>query len=1055
MKTIKFRCRHCFNKIEADEDMAGWRIECPHCERTTLVPMLGIHAGFRLAGFRINRRLGTGGMGEVWLAEQLMMERPVALKILTPALTQDQRFVDRFLQEAKIAARLNHPNIVPAYDAGVDKGLYYLATGYVEGESLDRRLLRDKRIPEKEALRIVRAIALALQYAWNQYQLLHRDLKPGNIMIARDGNVLLMDMGISKSLRDRSADKTQSDTFLGTPYYVSPELVRGEKSPDERSDIYSLGATLYHLVTGATPYDAETTMGILTRHLSDPLPDPRDAVPSLSKPCAALIEVMMAKDRRSRPADWEQTLLDIDRVLAGFFPLTKVAKDSAYSREQADHQDAGPKRLLQEPTPVRPRSLQARLQTFGIRAREWLSRPEAALVAGIVLLLAVGMLLSGGGDKTPSGPPPDRGAPGRNAGPVQESPAPEAPPLADEAARADNDEGDPEPEAAPAGPREEPEELWRFAASYGARVMQETGNYERAMANYRKVAQTLAGTRYEIMADVEIDRLRRARDAARDDILAELDQRTSALAQTGGFAEAVELLETYTGPLADDLQPVLADRREALLEQRQAWEQRKAEKREQVARQVAEHLFAGRVATALDHLRETPGAYGETNALDILRQVRDVESLLLDEFRALEGEQTDVVLGRKKYTFTITGVTNGTVLARREVTGGYVEHSFGPGDLSHAERRRRLSALHPSAKALWEGIWQAEQGRLENARDAFAYADPFSDRLLDTLDRRMMSEREALARRELDRLLARADLPPAEVLATNSVTAVLRETPVPDARLEATLEELEAYQTRFADTESLAEHQALIETVEEAGRTRLAPDFPDLLHGEVESFDPDTLAFSVRYRFENEEELLDWPVMRRLSSKIQTRRSLEKEGLEISASPPGGQMAVRFAPLLKRGKMLFAGEHGRQNFEAVLAATNGFVRAIAGARRGQDVLVLQRSRAGGNIPLLQEPFELSSGDPLSGSLARYGKTLAYSLNGHRWELQPDLPPGGFHFGLATLASRITVYEVLIEGVLDPAWYRRALEEANMADTSFPRMKRPRILKRDAPRRPAP
>ena len=271
MSEISFNCSKCGVEIETDESFAGSVAQCPNCNSTVMIPMAGIRPGMKVAGYEIIRRLGAGGMGEVWLANQTAMGRKVALKILSPALTSDQDFVNRFLKEIQTAAKLEHTNIVTAFDAGVDGKIYYLAMSYVDGVLLDDLLTTDKRIPEKEALRIIRSIAEALCYAWIKFQMLHRDIKPANIMLDSDRTAKLMDMGISKSLSEEKGI-TMAGIVVGTPYYMSPEQTRGDSDMDCRADIYSLGATLYHLVTGEVPYDAPTSMGILTKHITDPFP---------------------------------------------------------------------------------------------------------------------------------------------------------------------------------------------------------------------------------------------------------------------------------------------------------------------------------------------------------------------------------------------------------------------------------------------------------------------------------------------------------------------------------------------------------------------------------------------------------------------------------------------------------------------------------------------------------------------------------------------------------------------------------------------------------------
>ncbi len=316
MSDITFNCLNCGTEIEAEATLAGKIIQCPKCRHAVKTPENLMAPGMILGGYELCMLLGKGGMGEVWLATQSSMNRKVALKILPVTLSKDPDLIARFNNEMKTVAKLDHPGIVSAYEAGYSNSLYFLATSYVEGETLEEKLNSGKIFSEEEALSIVRKVAEALMYAWDKYRILHRDIKPGNIMIESGGAVKLMDLGISKSLKDDSSI-TMTGIIVGTPYYMSPEQAKAEKSIDLRADIYSLGATLYHMLTGKLPFDATNAMGILARVISDSLTSVRVINPRVSKGCEAVITKMMAKDRMERQVSWQEVIDDIDKVLEG------------------------------------------------------------------------------------------------------------------------------------------------------------------------------------------------------------------------------------------------------------------------------------------------------------------------------------------------------------------------------------------------------------------------------------------------------------------------------------------------------------------------------------------------------------------------------------------------------------------------------------------------------------------------------------------------------------------------------------------------------------------
>ncbi len=338
MSTITFECPGCHAKLVADNSLCGSIISCKDCGNSVVIPIPGLSEGLEVGGFLLKSKLGVGGMGEVWLAYHSAMDRHVALKILSPKFTSNKMFLDRFMKEAKNSGKLFHPNIVTAYHAGVEGGIYYLAISYVDGKNLRERIDAGEIINERDALLITKALAEALDYAWNEFKIVHRDIKPANIIIDKKGNAKLLDLGISKSL-DEDSGLTMTGTFVGTPFYMSPEQALGDKNIDFRADIYSLGATLYHMVTGTVPFDASTAMAIISKHLKDPLPPANERNPALSKACCTLLEIMMAKKREDRQQSWAEVKEDVELVLKGQNPKTvppKPESGQVYIASDAD-----------------------------------------------------------------------------------------------------------------------------------------------------------------------------------------------------------------------------------------------------------------------------------------------------------------------------------------------------------------------------------------------------------------------------------------------------------------------------------------------------------------------------------------------------------------------------------------------------------------------------------------------------------------------------------------------------------------------------------------------
>ena len=273
--------------------------------------------GVRFGDYEILAELGAGGMGKVYRARDLTLERIVALKTLAPHFGSDTGFVQRFLKEARAAARLNHPSIVQIYDFGQVGDTYYLAMEYVDGHSLGAYLRRG-HFTERDALLVIRHAARALAVAHAE-GLVHRDIKPDNLMLTSKGEVKLVDLGIAKRV-DEDQALTQTGQAVGTPHYISPEQIRGSKDIDARADIYSLGATLYHLVTGHTPFRGTSGALVMSMHLVQPLADPRSYVPGLSEGICRVIRKMMAKSRDERYSDVDALDRDLYRIQTGETP---------------------------------------------------------------------------------------------------------------------------------------------------------------------------------------------------------------------------------------------------------------------------------------------------------------------------------------------------------------------------------------------------------------------------------------------------------------------------------------------------------------------------------------------------------------------------------------------------------------------------------------------------------------------------------------------------------------------------------------------------------------
>ena len=330
----------------------------------------------RIPGYKIIRKLGAGAMATVFLAKQLSLDRLVAIKVLPRRYNDNADFIARFYKEGRAAAKLNDPNIVAAYDVAQSGEHHFFVMEFVDGETVFDRISANKRFEELEAISVTRQVASALQHA-HARGFIHRDIKPKNIMMTKTGDVKLADLGLARALSDKEAAEAEAGKAYGTPFYISPEQIRGKVDIGPQADIYGLGATLYHMVTGRVPFHGKNPSEVMHRHLKDELVPPDQVNPSISSGLAQIIELMMAKDPRDRYRNAEELLEDLDEVEAGRLPRhARSAMDIAsvvtsMSADVADPSMHSPRRDKKDDT----RAL------------------SLAMIAGLILSVLVNLIL--------------------------------------------------------------------------------------------------------------------------------------------------------------------------------------------------------------------------------------------------------------------------------------------------------------------------------------------------------------------------------------------------------------------------------------------------------------------------------------------------------------------------------------------------------------------------------------------------------------------------------------------------------------------------------------
>lgn len=341
--------------------------------------------GENVGAYRIIQQLGQGGMATVHKAYHAALDRYVAIKALHPAFMEDPQFLKRFSREARVVAKLDHPNIVPIYDYAEHAGQPYLVMKFIEGETLKARLQRD-RLPAQESLSLIKPVGAALSYA-HERGILHRDIKPSNILISADGFVYLADFGLAR-IAEMGASTLSGDMLMGTPHYISPEQAKGMKELGRGTDIYSLGVVLYELFVGRVPFDSDTPFSIIHDHIYAELPLPRNINPDVPEEVQRILLKALAKDPRDRFSQVSDLIVAMEQALQGkpvevdLTPTFKVPQDALPVVEEAPSQL--PRTVIDEPA-AEPR---ARTETAREPTGDLLRRDQKKwlwIAAGLVM----------------------------------------------------------------------------------------------------------------------------------------------------------------------------------------------------------------------------------------------------------------------------------------------------------------------------------------------------------------------------------------------------------------------------------------------------------------------------------------------------------------------------------------------------------------------------------------------------------------------------------------------------------------------------------------------
>lgn len=664
-----------------------------------------------IPGLELLEKLGEGGMASVWKARQLSLDRIVAVKILPADLAGDTADVQRFHAEAKSAAKLKHSGIVQVYDVKLEQGLHYIVMEHIAGYTVLDWLRRKERLTEGEALQVADCVADALDYAWEKERIIHCDIKPDNIMVDSDGTVKVADLGLARSTKASAGGPVEAHIF-GTPPYMSPEQVMGASDLDCRSDIYSLGAMLYELLTGQYLFHGNTDEKIMEMQVKDTVEDPIVLVPKLSRGTFWLLEKMLAKDRAKRQQSWAEVEADIARVRKGkvFGPLLVDGESTVRrSKQRTGLYQAVSAKMVSEDG----------------------ERSIIPLVCGVLAMIALVVVVAffflRSGDK----PKPQQRPPPVSIKPVAVDPAEVA-----------------------AGKSYDEAVIW---------VQDNPGQFDAAIARFKTAAAMGSGTKYAAMAESEVMKLSNARDFAIQTVLSRLKERIAPLKEAGKYGDAAGIYEAYDGELAAETRSrrlsiarqLREDQRRIALESQQSGPNagtsgttsqpppaNTREKIDHLLDAVAAKLMTEGLDGAQSELAAGMASSDLSSHADELQPVRDlldgtcaVNSRIVHSFASQRGRQMIVNLNGGPIDFVVSDVKDGRVFGTyKRKSGGTVADipmSFGFKELAPSEKVHRMGLGESHEISLAKGLLALSSRAYPLAKNYFAKTHPMlSDRLV-------------------------------------------------------------------------------------------------------------------------------------------------------------------------------------------------------------------------------------------------------------------------------------------------------------------------------------
>ncbi|MBN2301557.1 MAG: protein kinase [Lentisphaerae bacterium] len=668
----------------------------------------------KIPGFEIIEKLGQGGMATVWKARQISLDRIVAIKILSAKQARDEQDVKRFQAEAQQAAKLKHQGIVQVYDANVIDGSYYFVMEYVSGYTVGDWLRRKRRLTEKDALLVGECVADALSYAWDNAGIIHCDVKPDNVIIDSDGTVKVADLGLARTINAMSNREAQKEV-MGTPAYMSPEQARGEPDLDFRADIYSLGAMMYHMVTGELLFQGENEDQIMELQVNGTVKDLIDFGFNLSMGMGWLLERMLAKNKNHRQSSWGSVRSDVNRIKRKMMPQGPMLKQGLSTMRRS--------KIRTKMEYVRSNYVRKDLSHESSSKRNFI---VGSIFAGLILIVYL-MISSREQQRVNS----DGGVKGIRPLPVSTTSTTTT--IHDTMAEESIDNA---------------KEAFEYAMQWAT---QNPDKFDRIIQNFSKVAEETRRTKYSLMAETELAAWTEKRRKTVSDVLRVLELSVAPLIAETKYDEAADAYDNYDGQFADETQTDRLVRANELrrLHQEYIEKQKRAvefatKKKEEILNEVVALIVTKNIGAALEFVRNELKAVEQKDLLYELTEISGVLEAsarmghrILSTFEQQLGKELTIRLNSGPVQVVVVGVRNDQLEVRPKsaIPGVVAVVRYSVEDLAIVERLQRMGDDTLYEVALAKGVMALNSKAYSHAKKYFGGTHPLlSVKLVEQID---------------------------------------------------------------------------------------------------------------------------------------------------------------------------------------------------------------------------------------------------------------------------------------------------------------------------------